>query len=137
MVVYFENEDQREYYKRFISYLEENSREVNPKYDFWKEQVSFVCPACGKYYDEGFGGGYTTKKESIWHMYKCFSSHLFATIRLSGDLKHIQLLVKILGKRLSIIVLDYMAKKNILISMNIKKVIDKLKQRVAIQGDRE
>ena len=130
MLKYFTDRKKLEkYYNKFSNFIDKNSKEVPPKYDFWKQQVSFVCPACLRKYDEGFGNGFTwswTKSKALWHIQKCFALHLFATIRLSGDIDHIKLLIKIVGKDLAKVILTEMAKKNMLVALKLKLVVDEL-----------
>lgn len=128
------NKDRLEAYEKMFEYIEKNSEEVGPKYDFWKKGIKFICPVCKRVHEEGFEKeGWSErypyyikgKYNAIADIKRGFSGHLMATIRLSGEIEHINLLVKIYGKNLGIKMLKDMVRKNRLIALNLDKIIKK------------
>jgi len=100
------------------------------------KQIFFKCPGCyygaeDKYSTKSIKGytvweGYFSEFEAFNRLRSRFIIHLYATIRLNGDLKHIKLLIKILGKKLAIKKLEEFCEKNESIAKTIKIIIREL-----------
>lgn len=99
-----------------------------------KDRTNFECPCCNHYTsfyswlgckEHNFGYEYPFKKYR--NCYFNFLRHLNAKIRLSGDKKHIKLLIDIFGKEKSYSILKNMAKKNMLVAIRLSKIVKELK----------
>lgn len=93
----------------------------------WDRRLDFICPVCGKSRYETFRSTYAKygKDGAPSTIYKSFKAHLMATIRLNGDIDHINLLIDICGRGLGIKILRKMAEKNIVVANNLYEIIRK------------
>ena len=96
-----------------------------------KHYILLDCPCCKRSWWEGYvdSGQYWrhTKNRAIWEIVKHLVLHMVAEIRLNGEVKHMKLLIKLLGKEKGKELLKKYAKKSIIVSRNINKFLKTLR----------
>ena len=108
---------------------------IEGKYSGGEKYKRFICPCCGHettFYEwlgnseYNYGDDYPNKPYR-----KCFQHfmmHLRAKIRLSGDEKHIRLLIELFGEKEACEILEKMAKKNMIVALRLSNVVKELKR---------
>lgn len=63
----------------------------------------------------------------ISKLVSCFDMHITSQVRLSGNMKHINLMIQSFGNSYCVKVFDRWAKKNIIIAVKLNKIIEELR----------
>lgn len=96
------------------------------------DDAEITCP-CGRTIWAHFKDKYSyhpkTKEERIYYMWHEFYCHIVYHIRMNGSKEHMDLLVKILGEKNGIILLEKFARKNMLVALALKNYIEELKNK--------
>ena len=117
---------------RAKNFIEENSKIELRDEEGYKE-ILFECPACQRITGIGFNENskHGNKKRAVRYVWGCFQIHLIAKIRLVGDVKHIKLLIRMIGKKLALEVLEVMAKRNMIVALKLKVMVNELRRKEA------
>jgi len=129
-------------YGRILKFVKDNSYQNRGKRYryYWHRAPFFTCPCKGCKYEKifyhlwGIKGWEDFEKKDLDEEYLKeekieigLRSHIYRTILFRADEEHIELLIRLYGKRFALEMLENLAKHSKIISTKIRKIIKKMK----------